>query len=64
MTLTDIIILMLVGVFIVSLIYFRWIKKSKEDRLSCHCYKRTTCETKVIDLKDLLKKDNYSNDSL
>lgn len=57
MTLADIIILIFVIVFLGSIIYFKWLKKSNKNGLSCHCYKRNTCNIKVQELKDLLKKD-------
>lgn len=57
MTLTDIIILIFVIAFLGSIIYFKWIKKSNKNGLGCHCYKRNSCNIKVSELKDLLKKE-------
>lgn len=57
MSLIDIIILIFVILFLGSMIYFRWIRKGNKNGLSCHCYKRNTCNLKFEELRDILKKD-------
>lgn len=53
MTLIDVIILIFVVLFLGSIIYFRWIKKDKNNS-SCHCYKAKTCLLKIEDLKSVI----------
>lgn len=56
----DIIILIFVTVFLGSIIYFRWIKKSPEGT-GCHCYRAKTCNLKLDELKDITLNNINSN---
>ncbi len=53
----DIVIIVLVAIFLVSIIYFRWIKKNPSG-LGCHCYKRNSCNLKLDELRDIVLNGN------
>lgn len=56
MTITDTFILIFVVLVLGLIVYFRFIRKSRKDKLNCYCYKRNSCNLKVQELKDILKK--------
>ncbi|NLN50686.1 MAG: hypothetical protein GX149_03565 [Acholeplasmataceae bacterium] len=57
MSLIDILILIFVISFLGLIIYFRWIKRDKNN-LGCHCYKRKSCNLKLEELKAIIEKNS------